>query len=322
MLQTETQKLAHLEDELHRRVIGQDEAVQAVANALRRSRAGLSAEKRPIGSFLFLGPTGVGKTELAKALAESMFDDEDAIVRLDMSEYGERHTVARMIGSPPGYVGYDEGGQLTEKIRRRPYSVVLLDEIEKAHPEVFHTLLQVLDDGRLTDGKGRTISFQNTVIIMTSNVGSSEILEWGTRRGEIGFADHSMEAHAPDDLRRQIMEMLRESFRPEFLNRIDETIVFQSLLQADLANIVDLQLRDVTTRLAAKRILITFTDNAKKLLTEKGFDPAYGARPLRRVIQDLVLDVLALQIVEEKLTEGDAVTVDAVKGEIRISRVA
>ena len=322
MLQTETQKLAHLEDELHRRVIGQDEAVQAVANALRRSRAGLSAEKRPTGSFFFLGPTGVCKTELAKALAELMFDDEDVIVRLDMSEYGERHTVARMIGSPPGYVGYDEGGQLTEKIRRRPYSVVLLDEIEKAHPEVFHTLLQVLDDGRLTDGKGRTISFQNTVIIMTSNVGSSEILEWGTRRGEIGFADHSMEAHAPDDLRRQIMEMLRESFRPEFLNRIDETIVFQSLLQADLANIVDLQLRDVTTRLAAKRILITFTDNAKKLLTEKGFDPAYGARPLRRVIQDLVLDVLALQIVEEKLTEGDAVTVDAVKGEIRISRVA
>ena len=305
-----------------RRVIGQDEAVQAVANALRRSRAGLSAEKRPTGSFFFLGPTGVCKTELAKALAELMFDDEDAMVRLDMSEYGERHTVARMIGSPPGYVGYDEGGQLTEKIRRRPYSVVLLDEIEKAHPEVFHTLLQVLDDGRLTDGKGRTISFQNTVIIMTSNVGSSEILEWGTRRGEIGFADHSMEAHAPDDLRRQIMEMLRESFRPEFLNRIDETIVFQSLLQADLANIVDLQLRDVTTRLAAKRILITFTDNAKKLLTEKGFDPAYGARPLRRVIQDLVLDVLALQIVEEKLTEGDAVTVDAVKGEIRISRVA
>ena len=320
MLQTETQKLAHLEDDLHHRVIGQDEAVKAVANALRRSRAGLSAEKRPIGSFLFLGPTGVGKTELAKALAESMFDDEDASVRLDMSEYGERHAVARMIGAPPGYVGYDEGGQLTEKIRRRPYSVVLLDEVEKAHPEVFHTLLQVLDDGRLTDGKGRTISFQNTIIIMTSNIGSSEILEWGTRRGEIGFSDHSVKKNTSEELRRQIMEMLREQFRPEFLNRIDDTIVFQSLSTADLAHIVELQLRDVATRLGAQRITVTFTDKAKKLLAEKGFDPAYGARPLRRVLQDLVLDELALLIVEEKLAEGDAVTVDATKGEIRISR--
>ena len=318
MLQTETQKLAHLEDELHNRVIGQNEAVIAVSNALRRSRAGLSAEHRPIGSFLFLGPTGVGKTELAKALAESMFDDEDAIVRLDMSEYGERHTVSRMIGSPPGYVGYDEGGQLTEKIRRRPYSVVLLDEIEKAHPEVFNTLLQVLDDGRLTDGKGRVVSFQNTIIIMTSNIGSSHILEWGTRRGEIGFSDHEEQKNKPEDLRARIMDMLRDHFRPEFLNRIDETIVFQTLTPSDLAKIVDLQLKDVTMRLAEKRITLEFTDKAKKFLAEKGYDPAYGARPLRRLIQDLVLDELALKIVEDKIKEGDGVTVDAVKEKIVI----
>ncbi len=321
MLQTETQKLAHLEDELHARVVGQDEAVIAVSNALRRSRAGLSAEHRPIGSFLFLGPTGVGKTELAKALAEAMFDDENAIVRLDMSEYGERHTVSRMIGSPPGYVGYDEGGQLTEKIRRRPYSVLLLDEIEKAHPEVFNTLLQVLDDGRLTDGKGRVVSFQNTIIIMTSNIGSSHILEWGTRRGEIGFSDAKEdEERKPEELKKQILEMLRDHFRPEFLNRVDETIVFKTLSREDLGRIVDLQLADVVKRLAEKRVTVGFTDKAKKFLSEKGYDPAYGARPLRRVIQDLVLDELALMIVEEKIKEGDSITVDVVKEKIVIKK--
>ena len=313
MLQTETEKLAHLETELHKRVIGQDEAVKAVSNALRRSRAGISEVSRPIGSFLFLGPTGVGKTELAKALAQSMFDDEDAIIRLDMSEYGERHTVARMIGSPPGYVGYDEGGQLTEKIRRRPYSVVLLDEIEKAHPDVFNALLQVLDDGRLTDGKGRTISFKNTIIIMTSNIGSDRILEWGTRTGEIGFVDTSEKKDANEDLRKQIMSQLKDHFRPEFLNRVDDTIMFQALSQENLAKIVDLQLASVTKRLADKRISVSFTKKAKLLVAEKGYDPTYGARPLKRAIQDLILDELALKIVEGKINEGDEVTVDAQK---------
>jgi len=318
MLVSETEKLAHLEEELHKRVIGQDEAVKAVANALRRSRAGISDEKRPIGSFLFLGPTGVGKTELAKALAESMFDDEDAIVRLDMSEYAERHSTSRMIGSPPGYIGYDEGGQLTEKIRRRPYSVVLLDEIEKAHPDVFNTLLQVLDDGRLTDGKGRTVSFRNTVIIMTSNIGSDKILEWGTKRGEIGFADdgEAKESAKAENLREQVMELLRDNFRPEFLNRVDDVIMFQSLAKKDLMKIVDLQLAIVVSRMAEKKISVEFTDKAQKLVAEKGFDPSFGARPLKRAIQDLILDELALRIVEGKIAEGARVTVDAKKGEI------
>lgn len=318
MLQTETDKLAHLETELHARVVGQDEAVKAVSNALRRSRAGLSDERRPIGSFLFLGPTGVGKTELAKALAESMFDDEDAIVRLDMSEYGERHTVARMIGSPPGYVGYDEGGQLTEKIRRRPYAVVLLDEIEKAHPDVFNTLLQVLDDGRLTDGKGRTVSFRNTIIIMTSNIGSDRILEWGTTRNEIGFDRGETKDEGADALRKQIFALLKDNFRPEFLNRIDETIMFHALKETDLAKIVDLQLQDVITRMLEKRVTISFTDKAKKLLAQKGYDPAYGARPLKRTIQDLVLDELALRIVEGKIEEGDEVKIDVAADAITI----
>ena len=318
MLQTETEKLAHLEDELHKRVIGQDEAVKAVANALRRSRAGLSDEKRPIGSFLFLGPTGVGKTELAKALAESMFDDEDAVVRLDMSEYGERHTVARMIGSPPGYVGYDEGGQLTEKIRRRPYAVVLLDEIEKAHPDVFNTLLQVLDDGRLTDGKGRTVSFRNTVIIMTSNIGSDRILEWGTTRNEIGFDRGEAKDEGEEALKKQVFALLKDNFRPEFLNRIDDTIMFHALTEADLTKIIDLQLDEVVKRMVEKKVELHFTDKAKKLLAEKGYDPAYGARPLKRTIQDLVLDELALRIVEGKINEGDVVTVDAKADEITI----
>jgi ATP-dependent Clp protease ATP-binding subunit ClpB len=312
MLKSETDKLAHLEEELHARVVGQEAAVKAVSNALRRSRAGISEEKRPIGSFLFLGPTGVGKTELARALAEVMFDDEDAMVRIDMSEYAERHAVARMIGSPPGYIGHDEGGQLTERIRRRPYAVVLLDEVEKAHPDIFNTLLQVLDDGRLTDGKGRTVSFKNTIIIMTSNIGSDRILDWGTRRGEIGFNDAEVEEKLDDEkMRSQILELLRDHFRPEFLNRIDESIVFQALSKKDLTKIVELQLASVAERLAQKRITLSFTTKAKELIAEKGYDPAYGARPLKRAIQDLVLDELALKIVEGVYSDGDSITVDA-----------
>ncbi len=311
MLQTETDKLAKLEHELHKRVVGQDEAVKAVANALRRSRAGIGEESRPIGSFLFLGPTGVGKTELAKALAEAMFDNEDAVVRLDMSEYAERHTVARMLGSPPGYVGYDEGGQLTEKIRRRPYSVVLLDEIEKAHPDIFNSLLQVLDDGRLTDGKGRTVSFKNTIIIMTSNIGSDKILEWGTTTNQIGFAVKASKKSDENELRDQIFAMLKENFRPEFLNRIDDTIMFRTLSKQDLAMIVELQLAHVSERLAEKKIILKFTEKAKTLLAEKGYEPAFGARPLKRVIQDMILDELAMKLIEGKFKEGDAVMIDA-----------
>jgi ATP-dependent Clp protease ATP-binding subunit ClpB len=317
MIESETQKLAKLEDELHKRLVNQDEAVHAIANALRRSRAGIGEDKHPIGSFLFLGPTGVGKTELAKALAEVMFNDENAIVRMDMSEYMEKHAVSRMIGSPPGYVGYDEGGQLTEKVRRRPYSVVLLDEVEKAHPEVFNTLLQVLDDGRLTDGKGRTVSFKNTIIIMTSNIGSDTILEWGTKRQEIGFKSGE-EPTKEENLKTRIMDMLKERFRPEFLNRVDEIVMFHSLAKKQLAQIVDLQLAEVTKRLQVKRITVTFTDKLKDLIAEKGYDPAYGARPLKRAIQDLVLDELAMKIVSGDIHEGDAVTIDAQKDEVVI----
>ncbi len=319
MLESEAAKLAHLEDELHKRVIGQDEAVHAVANALRRSRAGISEEKRPIGSFLFLGPTGVGKTELAKALAASMFDDEEALVRIDMSEYQEKHAISRMIGSPPGYVGHDEGGQLSEKIRRRPYAVVLLDEVEKAHPDVFHTLLQVLDDGRLTDGKGRTVNFKNTVIIMTSNIGSDVILDFGKTRGEIGFKnDDEKESAAAGDIKGRVLGMLRDHFRPEFLNRVDEIVMFQALVKKDLSKIVELQLAEVAQRLHGKKIELSFTDKAKALIAEKGYDPSFGARPLKRAIQDLVLDELALKIVEGKIKEGDVVKVDASKDQIVI----
>lgn len=320
MLESESQKLAQLESELHKRVIGQDQAVKAVSNALRRSRAGISEEKRPIGSFLFLGPTGVGKTELARALAEIMFDDENSMIRVDMSEYMEKHSVSRMIGSPPGYVGYDEGGQLTEKIRRRPYSVVLFDEVEKAHPDVFNTLLQVLDDGRLTDSKGRTVNFKNTIIIMTSNIGSDVILDFGKRRGEIGFVgeEEKTEEAADNQIRERVMGMLRDHFRPEFLNRVDEIVVFQTLGKEQLANIVELQLEQTAKRLAEKKIVISFTDKAKKLITEKGYDPSFGARPLKRAIQDLVLDELALRIVEGKIKEGDEVKIDATKEKIVI----
>ncbi len=321
MLESEASKLAKLEDELAKRVVGQTEAVEAVANALRRSRAGLSEPRRPIGSFLFLGPTGVGKTELAKALAQSMFDDEDAIIRLDMSEYGERHTVSRMIGAPPGYVGYDEGGQLTDAVRKRPYSVILLDEIEKAHPEIFHSLLQVLDDGRLTDGKGRTVSFKNTIIIMTSNIGSDTILNQGMKGGPIGFSDKTTKATADEnEIRERIMDLLKSSLRPEFLNRIDDIIVFHALSKEDLSKIVDLQISEVSRRLTERKITVAFTKTAKEFLSDKGYDPFYGARPLKRVIQDLVLDELSMQIIENKIENGDKVTIDAKDDKIKITK--
>jgi len=313
MLEGEMQKLSYMEDKLHHRVIGQEEAIAAISNAVRRSRAGISEEKRPIGSFIFLGPTGVGKTELAKALAEFMFNDENAIVRLDMSEYMEKHTVARMIGSPPGYVGFEEGGQLTEAIRRRPYSVVLFDEIEKANAEVFNIMLQILDDGRLTDAKGRVVNFKNTIVIMTSNVGN-EIVKQFT----LGFADEVPQKRDQQEMKNKVMEALRSNFKPEFLNRVDEIIVFESLTKEELARIVDLQLDLVQKRLAEKKIKIKVTVKAKKYLAEKGYDPNYGARPLKRLIQQSILDQAAKEIVAGKVGEGDTVCVDADDSKIQI----
>jgi len=286
-----------MEERLRQRVVGQDEALASVANAIRRSRSGLSDPHRPIGSFLFLGPTGVGKTELARALAEFLFDDERAIIRLDMSEYMEKHSVARMIGAPPGYVGYEEGGQLTEQVRRRPYSVVLLDEIEKAHPDVFNVLLQVLEDGRLTDGKGRTVDFRNTVIIMTSNAGSSAIFE---------LADKD-----PKKAREEAMNALRELFRPEFLNRIDDIVLFKPLGKDQLERIVDMQLQHLMKLLAEKKITLRLTSAAKTLLLREGYDPAYGARPMKRAIQKMIQDPLALKILDGEVKPGDNVMVDA-----------
>jgi ATP-dependent Clp protease ATP-binding subunit ClpB len=308
LLEGEIQKLIHMEENLHRRVVGQDEAIEAVANAVRRSRSGLSDPNRPIGSFIFLGPTGVGKTELARALAEFLFDDERALVRLDMSEYQERHTVARMLGAPPGYVGYEEGGQLTEAIRRRPYAVVLLDEIEKAHQDVFNVLLQLLDDGRLTDGQGRTVDFRNTVLIMTSNLGSQIIQD--------------MAGRPFDEVRERVMEVLRQHFRPEFLNRVDDIIVFRPLTQEQLGEIVDIQLEGLRRRVAERGIQVEVTDAAKRLLAERGWDPVYGARPLRRTIQRLVQDPLALQILEGRFGEGDRVAVDVEGGELAFRKEA
>ncbi|MBA2476829.1 MAG: AAA family ATPase, partial [Actinobacteria bacterium] len=290
LLEGETEKLIRMEERLHRRVVGQEEAVAAVANALRRARTGLQDPNRPIGSFVFLGPTGVGKTELAKALAEFMFDDERALVRLDMSEFQEPHTVARLIGAPPGYIGYEEGGQLTEAVRRRPYSVVLLDEIEKAHAEVFDVLLQILDDGRLTDGHGRTVDFRNAVLIMTSNI--------------------------------RTPEAMRDHFRPEFLNRLDEIVEFRALTREQLRAIVELQLERLRERLAERRIGLELTHEATEALTEAGWDPTYGARPLKRAIQRLIENPLALRLLEGEFGEGDAVHVDAADGEIVLAAAA
>ncbi len=301
LMEGEIEKLVHMEERLHARVVGQDEAISAVSNAIRRSRAGLSDPNRPQGSFIFLGPTGVGKTELARALAEFLFDSDQAMVRIDMSEYMERHAVSRLIGAPPGYVGYEEGGQLSESVRRRPYSVVLFDEIEKAHPEVFNVLLQVLDDGRLTDGQGRTVDFRNTVIIMTSNLGSSYIIS----------SDPAREA----DMRHQVMEALRANFRPEFLNRIDETIIFNPLSKDQIGEIVDIQLAEVARRLNDRDIILTITEAAREMVATLGYDPTFGARPLKRVIHKHLLDPLALKLLSGEIHDGEEVIVELVAGE-------
>ncbi len=321
MLESELMKLVRMEDELKKRVVGQDEAVVAVSNALRRSRAGIAEERRPIGSFIFLGPTGVGKTELAKALAAFMFNDEHALVRLDMSEYMEKHAVSKIIGSPPGYVGYDEGGQLTEIVRRRPYAVLLFDEIEKAHPDTFNILLQILDDGHLTDAKGRKVNFKNTIIIMTSNLGSDMILNAGKVSGTIGFANHDASTSEENEIKTRVLELLKEHFRPEFLNRVDEIIMFRSLSTTEIEGIVGMQLGRVSERLAKQRdVRLTFAPAAHTLLAEKGYDPAYGARPLKRAIQTLVLNPLSMKLISGDIKEGDAITVSVKEGIIVISK--
>ena len=307
LMEGEVAKLIKMEERLHERVIGQDEAVSAVANAVRRSRSGLADPNRPVGSFIFLGPTGVGKTELARALAEFLFDDEQALIRLDMSEYQEKHTVARMIGAPPGYVGYDEGGQLTEAVRRRPYSVVLFDEIEKAHPDVFNVLLQILDEGRLTDGHGRTVDFRNTVLIMTSNLGSQLIQEMTNRPF--------------DEVREAVLGVLRDHFRPEFLNRVDEIIVFKPLTQEQLGAIVGIQLKRLQKRLDDRKITLVVTDAARKLIIERGWDPVYGARPLKRAIQRMVQDPLAMMLLGGRFSDGDTVEVEVTGGELTFEKV-
>lgn len=320
LTETERERLGDLEGELHARVIGQDDAVTAVAKAVRRSRTGMGDAKRPVGSFLFLGPTGVGKTELARALASSLFDDEQAIVRFDMSEFGERHTVSRLVGAPPGYVGYDEAGQLTERVRRNPYSIVLFDEIEKAHPDVFNLLLQVLDDGRLTDGQGRTVDFRNTVVIMTSNLGSEFL---ASRSGALGFVagtDASGFSSA-DDVRNRVMGKVREAMRPEFLNRIDEIVLFQKLGADELAQIVRLMLGATSKRLAAREVEFEVTDAAVALLAERGYEPEYGARPLRRVIQREIDDRISDLFVSGALGDGEGVRVDAADGEFVVVSV-
>ena len=303
----ETERLLNMEQVLHNRVIGQSEAVNAVSRAIRRAYAGLKDPKRPVGSFIFLGPTGVGKTELCRALAEALFGDEEAMIRIDMSEYMERHTVSRLVGSPPGYVGYEEGGQLTEKVRRKPYSVVLLDEVEKAHPDVFNILLQILEDGRLTDSKGRTVDFRNTVLVMTSNVGAHTIRKQKT----LGFTSSDiMAASEYEKMKDNIMEELKKTFRPEFLNRIDETIVFHALDEEDLRKIVRLMLDSVAKRLAKQNIFLEVTEAAQEHMTREGFDVTYGARPLRRVIQRTIEDNLSEEILAGRIKIGDKVKVD------------
>lgn len=303
MLEGETEKLLHMEDRLKQRVVGQDKAISLIANAIRRARAGLSDPSRPIGSFIFLGPTGVGKTELAKALAEFLFDDERAMVRMDMSEFMERHSIARLIGAPPGYVGYEEGGFLTEAVRRKQYTVILFDEIEKAHNDVFNLLLQILDDGRLTDGHGRTVNFKNTVIIMTSNVATPFIHELSGK-----------------ELEEKVMEALKARFRPEFLNRIDENIIFNPLGMDELKMIVGIQMRYLQDRLAEKKLTIAVSDSVKELIASKGFDPVFGARPVKRTIQRLVEDPLSMQILNGEFNEGDTIKADVSDGTIVFSR--
>jgi len=312
MLEAETQKLLHMEERLKERIIGQDEAIQAIADAIRRARSGLKDPRRPIGSFIFLGSTGVGKTELAKALAGFLFDDDDALLRIDMTEYGERHTVSRLMGAPPGYVGYDEGGQLTEAVRRRPYQVILFDEIEKAHPDVWNALLQILEDGRLTDGHGRQVDFRNTVIIMTSNIGTRYI----HKGGPLGFHTLPDETGEERKLREEIEEGLKRTFRPEFLNRVDEVIIFHTLSKADVVRIVDLQIREVEERLSERGLTISLTDAAREWLAERGYDPSFGARPLRRVIQREVENPLSRRLLGGEFAPGDHVTVDAAEGKL------
>ncbi|HEY6335878.1 MAG TPA: AAA family ATPase, partial [Alphaproteobacteria bacterium] len=308
MMEGEIQKLVNMPERLKDRVVGQDEAVRLVSNAILRNRAGLSDPNRPIGSFIFLGPTGVGKTELVRALAQYLFDDDKAMIRVDMSEYQERHSVARMIGSPPGYVGYDEGGQLTEQVRRRPYSVILFDEVEKAHPEIFNALLQVLDDGRMTDGQGRTVSFKNTVIVMTSNVGTQMV-----EKNTIGFSVLARNGSG-DETRHRLLEELRRQFRPEFLNRIDDIIVFNTLTRENLSQIVDIQLSAVSRLLKERKLNLVVTPAAKDLIIEQGYDPQFGARPMRRAIQRLVQDPLAQKLLRGDFHEGETIEVDAKPG--------
>ena len=325
MLESEKEKLLRMEDELHKRVVGQEQAIRAVADAVRRSRAGLSNEKRPIGSFLFMGTTGVGKTELAKALAEFLFNDENMITRIDMSEYQERHTVSRLIGAPPGYVGYDEGGQLTEAVRRKPYSVVLLDEIEKAHPDVFNILLQVLDDGRLTDNKGRTVDFKNTIIIMTSNVGSDILQSYMEKLPEVGRKGESPAQQAADVAKRtqmleeckgKILELLRQTIRPEFLNRIDEIIMFEPLTKNDIRDILHIQMKDLQNKLSADGVEIEFTQAFEDYMTEKGYDPAFGARPVKRVMQRELVNLLAKAILDGTVHKDSVIEADVAGNEI------
>ncbi len=313
ILESEVMKLVKMEEEIGKRVVGQEESIKAVSNAIRRSRSGISEVHRPIGSFIFLGPTGVGKTELAKALAEFLFNDEKAMIRIDMSEYMESHSVSKMIGSPPGYIGYEEGGQLTELVRRKPYSVILLDEIEKAHPQVFNLLLQILDEGRLADSKGRSVNFKNTVIIMTSNLGSEIIF-----RGNLGFSGgDGQETLNESEMKEKVMTALRDSFKPEFLNRMDEVIIFHPINRNMLEKIVEIQLKEIGDRLERKNIKIKISKKAKEFIGKKGFDPAFGARPLKRVIQNEIMDELALLIIEKKIKEGDSVRIDEEKEKLK-----
>lgn len=318
LAEEESERLVKLEEILHKRVVGQEEAVKAVARAVRRARAGLKNPKRPIGSFVFMGPTGVGKTELARALAEAMFGSEEAVIRLDMSEYMEKHAVSRMIGSPPGYVGYDEGGQLTEKIRRKPYSVILLDEIEKAHPDVFNILLQVLEDGRLTDGQGRTVDFRNAVVIMTSNVGAESV----RNAKRVGFTSSDDREANYEQMKERMLEQMKHAFRPEFLNRIDETIVFQSLSEDELKEIVDLLLVELEQRILENGFMLEVSGAAKELILKKGYDPAFGARPLKRSIQRMIEDTVSEEILKRTVSPGDTILVDAREDEIEVSKAA